>query len=127
MSRPSIDCLRGSLLGLFLVAGEAWGGDGEPLQRRCLDEAPAPPRGGYDLASVLNIAQCLNPDTREAWERARQAGFAVDLVRSNYAPQVSIDVLGGFQRTPGPIPTTLLPRGYFTSNTRELIPSLEVK
>jgi outer membrane protein TolC len=81
----------------------------------------------YDLAELIDLAQRLNPETHEAWEQARQAAQAVGLVQSNYAPQISIEAIGGFQRTPGPIPTTLIPRGYFIANTRELIPTLALK
>ncbi|HEY2623617.1 MAG TPA: TolC family protein [Dyella sp.] len=81
----------------------------------------------YDLAALIDLAQRTNPETREAWEQARQAALAVGLVESTYAPQLSVQVIGGFQRTPLPIPTTLMPRGYFISDTRELIPTLAVK
>lgn len=81
----------------------------------------------YDLAELIDLAQRLNPETHEAWEQARQAAQAVGLVQSSYAPQISIEAIGGFQRTPGPIPTTLVPKGYFIANTRELIPMLALK
>ena len=81
----------------------------------------------YDLGELIDVAQRINPETHEAWEQARQAALAVGLVQSSYAPQISIEAIGGFQRTPGPIPTTLIPRGYFIANTKELIPTLALK
>ncbi len=42
-------------------------------------------------------------------------------------PQISAEAIGGFQHTPLPIPSTLVPQGYFISDTRELIPSLTAK
>jgi outer membrane protein TolC len=81
----------------------------------------------YDLAELIDLAQRINPETHEAWEQARQAALAVGLVQSSYAPQISLEAIGGFQRTPGPIPTTVIPRGYFIANTRELIPTLALK
>jgi outer membrane protein TolC len=81
----------------------------------------------YDLAELIDLAQRLNPETHEAWEQARQAALAVGLVESSYAPQVSIEAIVGFQRTPGPIPTTVIPRGYFIANTAEAIPMLALK
>ena len=81
----------------------------------------------YDLPALIDLAQRINPWTREAWERARQAALAVGLVESTYLPQISAEALGGYQRTPLPIPSTLIPKGYFTSDTRELVPSLVVK
>ena len=85
------------------------------------------PTKEYDLPALIDLAQRSNPATREAWERARQAALAVGLIESTYLPQISAEALAGFQRTPLPIPSTLIPKGYFTSNTRELVPSLAVK
>jgi outer membrane protein len=81
----------------------------------------------YDLAELIDLAQRLNPETHEAWERARQAAQAVGLVESSYAPQISLEAIGGVQRTPLPITTSLIPKGYFIANTRELIPTLALK
>jgi outer membrane protein len=85
------------------------------------------PTKAYDLPALIDLAQRINPETREAWERARQAALAVGLIESAYLPQISAEALAGFQRTPLPIPATLIPKGYFTSNTEELVPSLAVK
>ena len=81
----------------------------------------------YDLPELIDLAQRLNPETHEAWEQARQAALAVGLVESSYAPQVSVEAIVGFQRTPGPIPTTLVPKGYFIANTAEAIPVVALK
>jgi outer membrane protein len=81
----------------------------------------------YDLPALIDLAQRSNPTTREAWERARQAALAVGLVESSYLPELSIEALGGYQRTPLPIPSTLIPKGYFTSETREIVPTLALK
>jgi outer membrane protein TolC len=85
------------------------------------------PARTYGLAELIDIAQRNNPETREAWERARQAALAVGLVESTYAPQLSAEAIAGYQRTPLPIPSTLVDKGYFTAESRELIPSLTVK
>jgi outer membrane protein TolC len=81
----------------------------------------------YDLAGLIDLAQRSNPQTREAWERARQAALAVGLVESAYVPQLSAEALAGYQRTPLPIPPSVFPQGFFTAETRELVPSLAVK
>jgi len=88
---------------------------------------PIEPDRRYSLAELIDLAQRSNPETREAWEQARQAALAVGLVESSYAPQISVEAVSGFQRTPLPIPTTLIHKGYFTSDTRELIPMLSLK
>ncbi len=81
----------------------------------------------YVLPELIDLAQRTNPQTREAWERAREAAAQVGLVESAYLPQLSAEAIGGFQRTPLPIPSTLIPQGYFTSDTREVVPTLAVK
>ncbi len=81
----------------------------------------------YSLAELIDIAQRNNPETRVAWEQARRAALAVGLDESEYAPQVSIDVIGGYQRTPLPIPDTVIPAGYFISDSREIFPVLALK
>jgi outer membrane protein TolC len=81
----------------------------------------------YDLGELIDLAQRINPETHEAWEQARAAAQAVGLVQSSYAPQISIEAVAGVQRTPLPITTSLIPKGYFVANTRELIPTLALK
>ena len=81
----------------------------------------------YDLAALIDFARRNNPETREAWERSRQAALAVGLVESTYVPQISAEIISGFQTTPLPIPTNLNPKGYFIADTRELIPLLAAK
>ncbi len=81
----------------------------------------------YDLAGLIDLAQRNNPETREAWERARQAAMAVGLSETSYVPQISAEIVSGFQHTPLPIPTNLISRGYFISDTRELVPTLVAK
>lgn len=85
------------------------------------------PDRDYGLAELIDLAQRGNPETREAWERARQAALAVGLSEAAYLPQISAEVVGGMQVTPLPIPTTLIPQGYFRSTTREVVPTLAAK
>src|SRR5580704_6195934 len=60
----------------------------------------------YDLPMLIDLAQRTNPQTRAAWEEARAAAAAIGLVESSYLPQLSMEALGGFERTPLPIPKT---------------------
>jgi outer membrane protein TolC len=85
------------------------------------------PQQRYDLPALIDLAERNNPDTRAAWEAARAAAAAVGLVESSYVPQLSLEAIGGFQRTPLPVPKDLVPAGYFISDTRELIPALAIK
>lgn len=96
---------------------------------------PAPTRmpaqalatGPYDLAALIDLAEQNSPETRQAWNEARAAAAAAGLARSAYQPQLALEALGGAQRTPLPAPSNLVPKGYFVSDTRELIPTVTVK
>jgi outer membrane protein len=88
---------------------------------------PIEPDRRYSLAELIDIAQRNNPETRVAWEQARRAALAVGLDESEYAPQISIDVIGGYQRTPLPVPSSTIPAGYFVSDSREVFPVLALK
>ncbi|MDB6090169.1 MAG: TolC family protein [Gammaproteobacteria bacterium] len=85
------------------------------------------PQKQYGLAELIDLAERTNPQTREAWEAARAAAAAEGLVESQYLPQLSFEALGGYEHTPLPAPKSLIPKGFFESNTQEFIPSLALK
>jgi outer membrane protein len=85
------------------------------------------PKKPYGLAELIDLAERTNPQTRGAWEAARAAAAAEGLVESQYLPQLSFDALGGYEHTPLPAPKSLVPKGFFESNTQEFIPSLALK
>lgn len=81
----------------------------------------------YDLVQLIDLAERNNPETRVAWEEARAAAAGIGLVEAAYLPQLSFQAIGGFQHTPLPVPQNLVPKGYFVSDTREVIPSIALK
>src|ERR1700722_3841370 len=85
------------------------------------------PHKQYDLAALVDLAERENPETRAAWEAAREAASGIGLAESAYLPQLSLQAIGGFQHTPLPMPRNLVPAGYFVSDTREVIPALALK
>jgi outer membrane protein len=85
------------------------------------------PHKPYDLAALVDLAERENPETREAWEAAREAAAGIGLAESAYLPQLSLQAIGGFQHIPLPMPKTLVPAGYFVSDSREIIPALSLK
>jgi outer membrane protein TolC len=62
------------------------------------------PRKIYGLAELIDIAQRNNPDTRVAWERARQAAAAVGLSESAYYPSLVASAAAGYDRAFIPFP-----------------------
>ncbi len=85
------------------------------------------PARSYDLAELVDLAQRSNPETRDAWERARKAALGVGLVESAYLPQISAEAVAGYQHATFPIPSNLVPDALFTVDTRELVPTLAIK
>jgi outer membrane protein TolC len=77
----------------------------------------------YSLVELIDIAQSRNPETRVAWEQARQAAIGVGIARSAYLPALTASVLGGYQRLVFPFPNE---QGFITSNSAEVWPQLAV-
>src|SRR6266478_1591048 len=73
------------------------------------------PRKVYGLAELIDIAQRNNPETRVAWERARQAAAAVGLSESAYYPFLVASAAAGYDRAFIPFPTLAVNQKYETS------------
>ncbi|WP_170211066.1 TolC family protein [Neokomagataea tanensis] len=78
------------------------------------------------LVELIDIAQRTNPQTRMAWEAARQAAIGVGISSAGLLPQVTLSAMGGFQRMAFPLPNYLSQRGYLTSNGGAFFPKLEL-
>ena len=76
----------------------------DPALPRKGDDISIDTNHAYSLPELIDLAQHLNPETRIAWERARQAALAVGVVESELSSELSAEVLGGYQHTPLPIP-----------------------
>jgi outer membrane protein len=63
------------------------------------------PRKVYGLAELIDIAERTNPETRVAWERARQSAAAVGLSESAYYPFLIGSAVAGYDRAFIPFPT----------------------
>jgi outer membrane protein TolC len=63
------------------------------------------PRKVYDLPELIDLAQRNNPETRIAWERARQAAEAVGLSQSTYYPYLVASAGAGYARAFLPFPS----------------------
>ena len=90
-------------------------------------DTPVLENRAYTLSELLTIALNINPKTREVEQEAVQANLAVQLAKTQYSPQVSVNAIGGIQRTPLAIPPTVSAKGYFVSSTREIFPAVELK
>jgi outer membrane protein TolC len=57
----------------------------------------------YSLPELIDIAESRNPETRIAWEQARQAALAVGLARAEYLPTIAALALAGYRHTFFPV------------------------
>jgi hypothetical protein len=73
------------------------------------EPAPMDLQKRYDLVELIDLAQRLNPETRVAWEAARQAAIGVGLGESAYFPVLTLTALGGYQNQAFPIPKEVVP------------------
>ena len=109
-----------------LAAGRA-----QAASASSLDAAGPPeivPGKAYELAELIDIAQRTNPETRVAWERAREAALGVGIAESVYAPMLSAQAVAAVQRVPLPLPKTVLnPNGFFVADTEFFLPALTLK
>jgi outer membrane protein TolC len=86
------------------------------------------PEKRHELAELIDIAQRTNPETRVAWERAREAALAMGIAESVYAPMLSAKATAAHQRFSSPLPKTLLtPEGFFVADTQFFLPGLTLK
>src|SRR3979409_2696318 len=54
------------------------------------ERVPIDPQKRYDLLELIDLAQRTNPETRVAWEGARQAAIGIGLVQSEYFPVLAL-------------------------------------
>jgi outer membrane protein len=55
----------------------------------------------YDLAELIDVAEREDPETRVAWERARNVAIGEGMAASTYFPIITANVLGGYQGVNG--------------------------
>src|SRR5262249_41372130 len=55
----------------------------------------------YTLTELIDIAERENPETRVAWQRARNAAIIAGVAESAYLPVVTANVLGAYQGAEG--------------------------
>ena len=86
------------------------------------------PEKTYALSELIDLAQRTNPETRVAWERARQAAIAVGLAEGTYYPALAAAATGAVVHVPLPLPQTftVIPNAV-TADARFVIPALSLE
>ena len=100
-------------------------------------ETEISPEKVYDLPGLIDIAERSNPETRVAWERARQAASAVGLSQSAYFPYLVASAGAGYERAflpfpslkqgPGPTDVSITGGGTLTTEAAEEHATLGLK
>jgi outer membrane protein len=81
----------------------------------------------YSLAELIDIGERNNPQTRSAWERARQRGEQLGVTKSEYFPLLAGEVLFADERQINPFPKPLVPRGYTTVEAPLIQPEITLQ
>jgi len=91
------------------------------------ERSPLDPQKRYRLDELVDLAQRLNPETRIAWERARQAAISIGLVESDYYPVLTLAALGGYHSQAFPAPKDVAPSGFFRADLEQALPALNLR
>ncbi len=59
------------------------------------------PAHAYTLPELIDLAESINPETRIAWNEARNAAASAELARGSFLPRLSATVLGGYTTSDG--------------------------
>src|SRR3974390_2435645 len=102
---------------------------------KCTSRTSAPgrianidPKKSYSLEELIDIAESNNPQTRVAWESAKQAAENLGIARSAYYPHLAALALAGAQRDIVPWPKPLGARdGYFLVDASTLQTGVDLK
>lgn len=81
----------------------------------------------YGLPALIDIAQRLNPETRQAWNRAREAALAVGMLEASFLPMLSANVIAGYQRTSTPSPLVIDGQRNIDTDLSAVIPALALE
>ena len=91
------------------------------------EPSPIDPQKRYNVVELIDIAERVNPETRVAWESARQAAIGLGLVESEYFPVLTLSALGGYQSEAFPAPQDVAPSGFFRATLNQVLPTLNLR
>jgi outer membrane protein TolC len=90
-------------------------------------DAARDPEHAYRLDELIDLAQRNNPETRVAWEAAREAALAVGVARSTLLPRLAVSVVGGYQELSTPIQVPFIGERTLTTEVRDVAPMLTLE
>jgi outer membrane protein TolC len=80
------------------------------------------PQKNYELADLIDLAERAHPETKVAWEHAKEAASAVGLAKSEYYPLLALRASADYAREPAPLPLTPTMGGYMSVEAMEASP-----
>jgi outer membrane protein TolC len=89
---------------------------------KSVERSPIDPQKRYGLAELIDLAERENPETRVAWEAARQRAIGVGLVESEYFPVLALAALSGYQSEAYPAPVV----NFFRVDLWQVSPTLSL-
>ena len=96
----------------------------DPAAAALTPQVAIDPQMAYPLPALINLAQQKNPDTRIAWEQARQAALAVGMVEATFLPMLSASVIAGYQKLRTPLPHSIGNYSDIDSTNSAVVPAL---
>jgi outer membrane protein len=85
-------------------------------------EPEADPQKDYDLTELIDLAERANPETKVAWEQAKQSAAAVGIAQSEYYPLLALQATADYARLPVPVPESATTAGYLDLKTEQAQP-----
>jgi len=77
----------------------------------------------YELTELIDLAERINPETKVAWEQAKQAASAVGLAQSQYYPVLALQAAAKYAREPAPLPLSATKGGFMDVEAQEVSPA----
>src|SRR6266705_5421776 len=97
----------------------------EPLREEHPGEIDA--QKDYELTELIDLAERANPETKVAWEQAKQSAAAVGLAQSEYYTLLALRATADYVRQPVPVPESATKAGYvdLTAEQAQPVATLE--
>jgi outer membrane protein len=76
----------------------------------------------YELTELIDLAERSNPETRVAWDQAKQSAAAVGLAQSDYFPMLALRASADYTREPVPVPISATAASYIDLQAQEAQP-----
>lgn len=81
------------------------------------------PNYQYSLAELIDLSQSNNTQLRSAWQQAKQAALASNVIKTTFLPNISANIIGGYQKNDFDFNDSI----HVNTRTKEVIPNLTLQ